>query len=121
MSDINKVLIADDDTFMLLSLKTVLEKEGFSVIEAKDGQQAVTAFIEHHPDCVLLDGLMPNMDGFTACNEIRLHPTGKALPILIISGLSRAEIKEKHPDIKATGYIPKPIDWLKLIQKIKKL
>jgi len=64
MADINKVLIANDDTFMLLSLKTVPEKEGFSLIEAKDGQQAVTAFIEHHPDCVLLDGLMSNMDGF---------------------------------------------------------
>ena len=121
MPNIKNILIADDDNFMLLSLKTVLEKENFSVIEASDGVDAVEAFQQHKPDCVLLDGLMPNLDGFKACNQIRSLPDGKVVPILIVSGLTREEIKEQFPGTKATGYLPKPIDWLKLISKIKKL
>jgi len=121
MSSINKILIADDDAFMLLSLKTVLEKENYTVIETEDGEQAVNAFKQYQPDCVLLDGLMPNTSGFEACNQIRATPEGKAVPILIVSGLSKDEVKDQYPGTKATGYIPKPIDWLKLIKRISRL
>ncbi len=71
MSTIKKILIADDDKFMRLSLKAVLEKENYMVITANDGNEAVAAFKDSQPDCVLLDGLMPNVDGFTACLQIR--------------------------------------------------
>jgi len=121
MTSIKKILIADDDTFMLLSLKTVLEKENYIVISSSDGNEAIAAFKEHQPDCVLLDGLMPNLDGFSACNEIRATAQGKGVPILIVSGLTKEEIRAQYPDIKATGYLPKPIDWLNLLKKISKL
>jgi len=121
MSSIKKILIADDDNFMLLSLKTVLEKENYVVISSSDGNEAIAAFKEHQPDCVLLDGLMPNLDGFSACNEIRATAQGKGIPILIVSGLTKEEIREQYPDTKATGYLPKPIDWLKLLKKVSKL
>lgn len=118
---IKRILIADDDKFISLSLKTVLENEGYLVINSADGNEAVTAFKEHLPDCVLLDGLMPNLNGFAACNEIRRLKEGKAVPILIVSGLTKAEIKKNYSSTKATGYILKPIDWTELINKIKKL
>lgn len=118
---IKKILIADDDNFMRLSLKTVLEKENYTVITVNDGKEAVDAFKVHQPDCVLLDGLMPNVDGFTACQEIRALKQGKAVPILIVSGLSKAEIKSDYPGTRVTGYIGKPIDWLKLLKKIESL
>lgn len=121
MPKIEKILIADDDSFMRLSLKTVLENENYSVIESVDGKEAVAAFAEHLPDCVLLDGLMPNLSGFAACDEIRAMQQGKVIPILIVSGLSKDEIKEEYPQTKATGYIFKPIDWEDLLQKLKKL
>ncbi len=121
MSTIKKILVADDDNFMRLSLKTVLEKENYTVITVNDGKEAVTAFKDHQPDCVLLDGLMPNVDGFTACREIRALKQGKAVPVLIVSGLSKAEIKSGYPDTRATGYISKPIDWLKMLKKIESL
>ncbi len=121
MSIINKILIADDDPFMLLSLKTVLEKENYMVVAVNNGKEAVAEFKKNPADCVLLDGLMPNLDGFTACREIRALKQGKAVPILIVSGLTKAEIKSEYPETKATGYIAKPIDWLKLIKKIATL
>ena len=116
-----KILIADDDNFMLLSIKTVLTSKGYIVIESSGGIEAIAAFKEHHPDCVLLDGLMPNLDGFAACREIRSLPDGKAVPILLVSGLSKDEIKESHPNTMATGHINKPIDWELLIKKVAKL
>ena len=116
-----KILVADDDPFMLVSIKTVLTTNGYTVIESSDGVEAVAAFKEHHPDCVLLDGLMPNLDGFSACKEIRDLPEGKAVPILLVSGLSKDEIKENHPNTMATGYINKPFDWEKLIKKVEKV
>ncbi len=121
MPAINRILIADDDKFMLLSLKTVLEKENYAVIAVNNGEEAVAAFKKAPADCILLDGLMPELDGFSACREIRTLPQGKAVPILIVSGLTKAEIKSDYPDTKATGYIAKPIDWLKLLKKIESL
>lgn len=121
MSKIQKILIADDDPFMLLSLKTILDNENYSVIESADGNEAVAAFKEHLPDCVLLDGLMPNLDGFSACNEIRALQEGKVVPILIVSGLTKDEVKAQYPNTKATGYIHKPIDWEVLLKKLNKL
>ncbi len=121
MSSIKTILIADDDAFMRLSLKTVLEKANYTVIESADGNEAVEAFNANQPDCLLLDGLMPDKDGFTACNEIRAQKEGKAVPIFIVSGLSKAEIKTDYPGTRATGYIPKPIDWAKLLKRLKVL
>ena len=121
MSHIKKILIADDDNFMRLALRKVLEKNDYNVIETVDGQEAVDAFLKYQPDCVLLDGLMPNLDGFSACNKIRASPEGKAVPILIVSGLARDEIKDKYPGTLATGYIGKPIDWVKILKKISQL
>lgn len=121
MTAIKTILVADDDSFMRLSLKKVLEKAGYTVIEANDGKEAVDAFNKFHPDCVLLDGLMPNLDGFTACNQIRQSQQGKAVPVLIVSGLSKKEIKTDYPGTLATGYVSKPIDWLKILKKISRL
>lgn len=121
MPNIKTILIADDDKFMRLSLRKVLENNNYSVIETSDGQQAVKVYIELQPDCVLLDGLMPNLDGFDACNEIRITKSGKIVPIFIVSGLTRDEIKSNYPNTKATGYVEKPVDWSSLLKKISKL
>jgi len=121
MPNIKKVLIADDDKFMRLSLKKILENDRYTVIETVDGLEAVDMFNKEQPDCVLLDGLMPNLDGFDACNKIRATKLGKAIPIIIVSGLTRDEIKTDYPNTKATGYITKPIDWNSLLKKISKL
>jgi len=118
MKNIKTILIADDDKFMLLALKTVLEKENYIVTETSDGIEAVSEFKKNTPDCVLLDGLMPNLDGFNACNKIRELPNGKAVPIFIVSGLSKDKIKKDYPNIKATGFMPKPIDWLKMVKRL---
>lgn len=115
------ILIADDDNFMRLALRKVLEKDNYTIIEAIDGNEAVAAYNEHYPDCVLLDGIMPNLDGFSACNQIRATKKGKSVPILIVSGLSREEIKNDYPHTLATGYISKPIAWEKMLKKISKL
>lgn len=110
MSRTLKILIADDDNFIRLSLKTVLEHHGHSIIEAVDGEDAVEKFVAEQPDMVLLDGIMPNMDGFTACKAIRDHEKGLGIPIIIVTGLDKDEAKNKHKNAQVTGYLEKSID-----------
>ena len=113
-----KILIADDDNFIRLSLKTVLEQQGYSVIEAHDGEDAVKKFSQESPDLILLDGIMPKMDGFEACKAIRGHEKGLGVPIIIVTGLDKDNAKVQHKNAQVTGYLEKPIDWKQLTQKI---
>ncbi len=70
------ILIVDDDRAMRMLLRRVMEQEGYRVAEAPDGARAVEAFRELRPDIVLMDGVMPVMDGFDACAHLKREPTG---------------------------------------------
>ncbi|MDH4301955.1 MAG: response regulator, partial [Nitrospira sp.] len=75
------VLIVDDDTVARLLAREALEQSGWLVEEAENGRLGLESFIKHHPDLVLLDIMMPEMDGFTACAELRRLPEGRHTPV----------------------------------------
>lgn len=77
------VLVVDDDMMVRLLAQEALEPAGFQVAEAEDGAAAVAAVVAAHPAIVLLDVMMPVMDGFTACTALRQTPEGEDIPILI--------------------------------------
>ena len=81
------VLIVDDDTVARLLAREALEQSGWRVEEADNGRLGVEAFVHHLPDLVLLDIMMPEMDGFAVCTELRRIPEGAHTPILIMTGL----------------------------------
>ena len=121
MENKRKILIVDDEAVIRQVLGTLLSIKGFSVIEAVDGKEAVESVEREHPDLVLMDLMMPNLDGFGACQTIRKDSANALMPILIVTA------KDKDSDIVhalgsgADDYSLKPIDGKELLEKIENL
>jgi DNA-binding response OmpR family regulator len=115
------ILVVDDDRSMRSLLKLAMEEEGYRVVEAKDGEQGLSEYRLWQPDMVLLDGMMPVMDGFTCCRHLRQLPGGDRIPILTITVLDDTESVELAFAAGATDYITKPIHWSVLSQRVKRL
>jgi diguanylate cyclase (GGDEF)-like protein len=105
------VLVADDDPVMRLLMIEMLGQVGLDGIEAEDGRQALAVFQSAAPDLILLDVDMPNMDGFSACREIRRVETGAPVPIIMVTGGDDIEAVTRAYEVGATDFVSKPINW----------
>jgi two-component system, sensor histidine kinase len=112
-------LIVDDDAVMRLLARTALEGSGWSVEEAENGREALEAFQRLQPDVVLLDVMMPEMDGFTACAALRKLPEGEHTPILIMTGLDDYNSITQAYDAGATDFLNKPLNGLLLTHRVR--
>jgi len=123
-----KILIVDDDPDMRLAIASVLNSRSYQVIEACDGQEALRKLREEKPDLMLLDLLMPGMDGFAVIKELRDSPTKgyPDLPILVISSV-REEASHRRYELElghklvTDDYIEKPIEPFVLLKRIEEL
>jgi len=106
-----RVLIADDDPMFCVMLGQFFENMGYQVTTVEDGEEAVNAFQTDRPDLVVLDGDMPNMDGFAACGFIRGLEAGEAVPIFIVTALEGQAAEDCAFAVHASSYITKPIQW----------
>jgi diguanylate cyclase (GGDEF)-like protein/PAS domain S-box-containing protein len=113
------VLVVDDDMASRKLMRKTLLREGFEVIEAENGEEALAVFDEQHPDIVLLDVEMPVMNGFTACEKLRQHPQADHLPILMVTGLEDIASVNHAYDSGATDFITKPINWPVLGHRVR--
>ncbi|MDY6838188.1 MAG: response regulator [Thermodesulfobacteriota bacterium] len=113
------VLVADDDMTIRLLARESLEQVGLTVEEAEDGAQALSAFKRLQPDIVLLDVLMPEVDGFGVCEAIRKLSGGEATPVLMITGADDIESINRAYEAGATDFAPKPINWLILQHRVR--
>ena len=114
-----RILIADDDGASRLVAREALEQAGFSVLETSNGQEAVTVFEASRPQLVVLDVLMPVMNGFQACRAIRSLPGGAAAPILMLTGLDDTESINQAYEAGATDFATKPIPWAILVHRVR--
>jgi signal transduction histidine kinase len=105
------ILIADDDETERFLLREVLEPAGFDIIEAKTGAAALQLFAECKPDLVVLDVMMPEMNGFDACQGIRASPGGRNAPVLMATALDDIDSIAQAYRAGATDFIGKPINW----------
>ncbi len=105
------VLVADDDPVMRLLMIEMLGQVGLDGIEAEDGRQALECFQSMAPDLILMDVDMPNMDGFSACREIRRVETGAPVPIIMVTGGDDIEAVTNAYEVGATDFVSKPINW----------
>ena len=112
------VLVVDDDEIHLKIAVEFLEQSGFTVESAQDGKSALTRVRDIRPDIVVLDVLMPGMDGFETCAELRKIPGGEHVPVLMTTGLDDLESITKAYEAGATDFIAKPIKWMILRQRI---
>jgi len=104
-------LIVDDDAMMRMLLRQALERVGIVCHDAQDGAAAVEQFSALQPDIVLLDVVMPNMDGYAACAAIRQTSVGAFVPVLMLTGLDDVESIDRAYQVGATDFISKPINW----------
>ncbi|HET7057289.1 MAG TPA: response regulator [Nitrospiraceae bacterium] len=111
------VLVVDDEPLMRLLAREALERVGLAVVEAEDGMQAVEAYRRSRPALVLLDLLMPEMDGFSVCAELRRLPAEERTPILIMTGLDDETSIRRAYQVGATDFITKPISRMVLGQR----
>ena len=116
-----RILVVDDDRTMRLLLRRALERDGYEVLEAPDGVQALTQFQSWSPDIVLMDAAMPELDGFAACADLQRMPNGGETPVLMITGLDDDESVERAFASGATDYITKPVNWAVLRQRVRRM
>lgn len=109
------VLIAEDEKVMRTLLKHAMQSMGFTVVEATDGQEALAKFAEQRFNLVMLDVLMPVIDGFKACKEIRKRSN---VPIVMITALNRPEDVIRGLELGADNYITKPFNFRELQARI---
>ena len=116
-----RILVVDDDGTMRLMLRRVLERDGYAVEEADNGVQSLERFQAYEPDIVLMDGAMPELDGFAACASMQRLPGGNDTPVLMITGLNDDESVERAFSSGAADYITKPVNWAVLRQRVRRM
>ncbi|MFC6520413.1 EAL domain-containing protein [Undibacterium arcticum] len=115
------VLVVDDDRSTRSALRHTLSRDGFRVEEAENGAQALMLLKRIQPDVILMDALMPVMDGFTTCARLQEHPNGHAIPVLMITALEDNLSVERAFAAGASDYIPKPIHFAVLSQRVRRI
>lgn len=115
------ILLIDDDAVIRLRLRRFLEQEGYQVAEAQNGIEGLTAYTCLRPDIVLLDALMPEMDGFGCCMHLQSLPGGARTPVLMITGLEDRESVDQAFEAGAADFVTKPIHWAVLRQRVRRL
>jgi len=113
------VLHVDDDVASLMMAEGALEDAGFDVVQAADGIQAIENFKEHDPDLIIMDAVMPIMDGFEAISGIRQLANGAHVPILMITGLDDLDSITRAYDEGATDFLTKPINFFILPHRVQ--
>ena len=106
-----RVLVVDDDEMHRIAARKALEKSGFDVEEATNGKEGLAAVLGRKPDLMLLDLLMPEMDGLQLCAQLRDQQRFMDIPILIVTGLEDVETIERAFEVGATDFVTKPINW----------
>ncbi len=120
MSEAKKILVTEDDKFLVNVLLSKLSKEGFEVIHAFDGEEALAKVREKKPDLILLDLILPVKDGFDVLKELKENETTKNIPVIILSNLGQDEDVKRGQDLGADDYLIKTNLSLKeVVEKIK--
>lgn len=113
-----KILLVEDELRMRMIIRDYLENEGYEVLEAKDGMEALNAFQNNEIDLILLDLMIPFLDGFGVCREVR---TKSDIPIIIITAKEEDEDKIRGFDLGADEYVTKPFSPKVLVARVKSL
>ena len=112
------ILVVDDEHDFRVIVSHVLVTGGYKVVTAVDGADALRQFAEHEPDLVVLDGHLPDIDGFEVCRRLRATPLGAKVPILLCTVRSALSTVSAGFEAGATGYVLKPFEMEELLEKV---
>ncbi len=116
-----KILIADDEPNIVISLEFLLRREGYEVVVAQDGVEALAQVRAERPDMAILDVMMPHRNGFEVCQDLRQDPEFKDLRIMMLTAKGRDTEVSKGLALGADVYMTKPFSTKELIAKVKAL
>ena len=119
--DRKKILLVDDSGTILMMEKFILKNEPYDVVTANNGEEAVARAIEHRPDLILLDVIMPRMSGFEACRAIRANEATQTIPIIMVTTRGEAGNVETGWESGCNDYVTKPINAVELLAKVRSL
>jgi two-component system cell cycle response regulator DivK len=115
-----KILVVEDNETNLYLIKFILEKNGFEVIEAKSGVEAVALAVQENPDLIIMDIQLPDIDGLEATKRIRVSEADGDIPIVALTAYATADDVQNSMAAGCTGYIEKPIDPESFMSELQK-
>lgn len=115
-----RILVADDDPVILRLIQVNLELEGYQVLTANNGQEAVDKATAEIPDLVILDIMMPRLDGYQACEQLKAAETTKEIPIIFLSAKAQQGDIDKGKSYGVADYLTKPFDPSDLIDVVER-
>lgn len=119
MNESIKILVADDESIGRQLLEAILMPEGYEIVFGCDGQEALDVALQELPDIILLDVMMPKLDGFEVCQKIRENKSTASIPVFLITALDDRDSRIRGIDSGADDYISKPFDRVEILGKIK--
>ena len=114
-----KILLVDDSNTILMMEKFILRNQAYEIVTASDGEEGVRKALEHRPDLVLLDVIMPKMGGFEACRRMREEEATRTTPIIMVTTRGEATNVEAGWTAGCSDYITKPINSIELLAKVR--
>ena len=114
-----KILLVDDSATTLMMEQMVLRAQPYNIVTAKNGREAIERAAAERPDLILLDVVMPEMNGFEACRRIRQHPSTKTTPIIMVTTRGEEQSVETGFESGCNDYITKPINGAELLTKVR--
>jgi CheY-like chemotaxis protein len=114
-----KVLVVDDHPDAVNILTMVLQKGGYQTVSAQDGAEALQKIHKENPGMVLLDVMMPKMDGYDVCRAVKADPETRHIPIVMLSARTDSASREKGRSLGAADYLAKPIDPAEILKKVQ--
>ncbi len=118
-----KILVVDDDRDDLKMLSMILEPEGYDVVTAENGVEALEKVESEDPDLILLDVMMPELDGFAACDKLKSSPASQGIPVVLLTGVAKQITKTRYPidgvlRAQAEEYLEKPVEPEELLRVV---
>jgi len=114
-----KILLVDDADTILMIERMILSKGAYDFVTAKDGQEAIDKARTEKPDLILMDILMPKVDGFQACQKLRDDESTRSIPIIMVTTRGEANNVEQGYASGCNDYVAKPIDGIELLSKVR--
>ncbi len=116
-----RILIVDDEPNIVLSLEYLMKKEGFEVLTAVNGEEALRLVERDQPDLILLDIMIPKLDGYEVCQSVRADPNCDGIRIIMLTAKGRAVEREKGLALGADAYISKPFSTREVVEKVRSI
>jgi DNA-binding response OmpR family regulator len=120
-STAKRVLVCDDDPVILRLLQVNLELEGYDVITGRNGEEAVSLAADKSPDLVILDIMMPRLDGYQACEQIKNNESTRDIPVIFLSAKAQQSDIDKGKEFGVAAYLTKPFDPNELLAIVDRL